>query len=95
MAGLFALLPLAVLAQEGGKAPSDATHCFDVTQYSGNVPPFGPILVNRCTGSTWLLVRSDTPVNGRETATFAFQWAPLMVGTEEAQIPIPKKNQPR
>jgi hypothetical protein len=57
--------------------PGTAALCFDVVPTTGDAP-FGPILINRCTGATWLLVREDAPdMKGTPTGKFTFRWHPL------------------
>jgi hypothetical protein len=62
--------PDGVAAQDASK-----TACFDVFVPSGNVQP---ILLNRCSGETWILARSGSR-NGRLT----YRWNPLVTTPAE------------
>jgi hypothetical protein len=60
--------------------PPTTTGCFKVEMsHSAQGNPQGSILLNRCTGKTWLLlsIRNDT-------AGCAFQWAPIPDAAEPA-----------
>ena len=60
--------------------PPTTTGCFKVEMsHSTQGNPQGSILLDRCTGKTWLLlcIRNDT-------AGCAFQWAPIPDATEPA-----------
>ena len=60
--------------------PPMTTACFKVEMsHSTQGNPQGSILLDRCTGKTWLLlcIRNDT-------AGCAFQWAPIPDATEPA-----------
>ena len=62
--------------------------CFDVV-----MPPRGgqssiasageSILLNRCTGDTWVLVRSSV---GKTGNNFVYRWYPIKTGSDEAVI---------
>ena len=63
-------------------SPSSAatTTCFDVVPLAAEAPPHGPILVDRCTGHTWLLLRVNLEKNGK---TFTYRWLPLSLENGE------------
>jgi hypothetical protein len=76
---------------EGKPAP-----CFEVTMAPRagggagfSTDPAFSILLNRCTGDTWMLVRT-TISKGKGTAgEFAYRWYPVSVGSGEATLANP------
>jgi hypothetical protein len=78
---LFVLATGAAGAQQ--QQPQPQRECFTVEMsHSTQGNPQGSILLDRCTGKTWLLlcIRNDT-------AGCAFQWAPIPDATEPASQP--------
>lgn len=65
-----------------GTPPSGA--CFDIVRSDATV---AAILLNRCTGQTWILVRR----RGRHGNEFAYRWRPVARGATEvaANPPAP------
>lgn len=58
--------------------------CFDVISGNQNAVPQRPILLNRCTGATWLLEkRFAHDVSGQVTRSFRWYWSPLPIGSTE------------
>jgi hypothetical protein len=88
---LFALSTVPAGAQEQPLSPQPLPHqqpqqqqpqraCFTVEMsHSAQGNPQGSILLDRCTGKTWLLLCIRN-----ETAGCAFQWAPIPDATEPA-----------
>jgi hypothetical protein len=67
--------------------------CFDVVPTTGNAAPFGPILVNRCTGATWLLAREPvSDAKGKTTNNFSFAWSPLEIERSPAILGFPETS---
>ena len=65
--------------------PGATSPCFDVVPMTDNAVPYGPIMINRCTGVTWLLVRENVfDTKGNPTGKFAFRWHPLSSAGNEA-----------
>jgi hypothetical protein len=59
--------------------------CYEVIQ--PNISPFAPILLDRCTGFTWVLIRHPlTDARGRATSQFIYRWAPLGLDSTEAVL---------
>ena len=63
------------------KAPDGS--CYELIP-GNNTPPFTAILLNKCTGATWLLVREFVP-DAKATGSFTFEWHPLKV-SEQPEI---------
>jgi hypothetical protein len=66
-------LGAAVLIAAGNadaQTAADTSPCFHVIEGQANVPPGAPVLVDRCTGNTFVLVRAK----GGATA---YRWAPI------------------
>lgn len=49
----------------------DASHCFSITPGVGQ-QPYSPILLDACTGRSWLLVKGNKP-----DGSFTYQWFAL------------------
>ena len=83
---------LAALADNQGAS----TACFDVVFRAGQAPgpaPDGAILINRCSGATWMLIRASLDNKG----SFTYRWSPLTVDTSGEPVlvmppmpPLPK-----
>ncbi len=57
------------VSQEAGQKT-----CFELTPISSG-PPNSPILWDRCTGETWMLLREATPAEkGKPSDGFAYGW---------------------
>jgi hypothetical protein len=56
-----------------------ATECYEVARAAADTG-VGPILVNRCNGRTWLLVR--VPLDKTEKS-FTYHWLPLGIENTE------------
>jgi hypothetical protein len=69
-------------------AAQSSKQCFDIV-----MPPRGgqsiianagdSILLNRCTGDTWLLVKTSA---GKTGNNFVYRWYPLKTGSDEAVL---------
>ena len=79
--------------------------CFDILSPGQSGSPDGMILIDKCSGRTWMLIRIPIPDdNGNATTEFAYRWAPILYGDREALLsiatqkpaPVPgQKNPPR
>jgi hypothetical protein len=79
---LLALATVAASAQQQQQQPQPQRECFMVVMNHSTVGgSLGAILIDRCTGKTWQLVR----VNLRGGATTT-RWFPITVETTEAGI---------
>jgi hypothetical protein len=71
-------------AQQGSQSPAEQFEkvaCFEVVPGNLNTAPQRPILLNRCTGATWLLAKEFVrEANGKPTQSFRWYWNPLPVG---------------
>jgi hypothetical protein len=83
----ISVVPAIALAQQ---AASKATQhfeniaCFEVVSGNQNTVPQRPILLNRCTGATWLLEkRFARDLSGKLTRSFHWYWSPLPIGTAD------------
>jgi hypothetical protein len=47
--------------------------------------PASSILLNRCTGDTWMLVRTTVSKSGKPEE-YTYRWYPISVGTSEALL---------
>jgi hypothetical protein len=82
---MSALLSVPTLAETPTPTPAEtptpslpATSCFDVVPTASDASPNAPIMIDRCTGRTWLLVR--TPLD-KDGASFTYLWYPIGAGT--------------
>jgi hypothetical protein len=80
------VVPSVAWAQQGASNATprlEDVACFEVASGNQNTVPQHPILVNRCTGATWLLEkRFVRDVDGKITRTFWY-WNPLPIGTTD------------
>jgi hypothetical protein len=87
-----ALSSLAVVtsaaAQDKPNPPTPPTSaCYDISQPQKDMVPFEPILVDHCTGSTWLLVRAPMPdAKGQDGGAYVYRWFPIAMESVEAQL---------
>lgn len=68
-----------------------ATACFQVIEGSADVPPAAPLLVDRCTGETFVLTRA------RRGEGKAFEWVPIAkaaAGAVAEAAPAPPPRPP-
>jgi hypothetical protein len=63
---------------------SPAAQCWSIVSPQASVAPYGLILLDKCTGKTWLLSkivnRQKLPENPQEKAkpdTFTYRWRPI------------------
>jgi hypothetical protein len=68
-------------------APLPAGSCFEIIAAQGAVQP--AILLDKCSGRTWQLVRRYSRSKGRR-AHVAYRWSPLSRGEVAARPAIPK-----
>jgi hypothetical protein len=80
-------VPSIAFAQEGASKATqhfENTACFEVVSSNQNTAPQRPILVNRCTGATWLLEkRFARDAGGKLTRAFSWYWNPLPIGSTD------------
>ena len=69
-----ALVPLAVEAQS---PPPSGGVCFEMIPASPKTLPGTPILLNKCTGDSYLLARKQPTAAGGRKAEAAYQWLPI------------------
>lgn len=49
--------------------------CWEIVIPAQNISPFATMLLDRCTGKTWLMVRER--ISGSKPSSFSYRWAPL------------------
>jgi hypothetical protein len=64
-------------------------HCFDIITPRNTAQPDGSILLNRCTGQTWLLIR-----NARRGSVLGYRWNLLVAVGGEISKPLPRPEPP-
>lgn len=87
--GLTAVLTVPAFAEDTNSAMFG---CYDIAMRSGAVnwpPPDGAIMINHCTGQTWMLERISIDQKGSTT----FRWRPI--GTETAEPFFPPMQMPK
>jgi hypothetical protein len=60
------------------------TICYEVVPLPMGQPPGSPILINRCSGATWTLVRQTINNGQGKPAGFVYRWNPLSIENGEA-----------
>jgi hypothetical protein len=79
--------PDAPAAAQGAATRSDP--CFDILSPGQGTSPDGMMLIDKCSGRTWLLIRIPIPDDkGNATTEFAYRWAPILYGDREALLSI-------
>jgi hypothetical protein len=64
--------------------------CWEI--YSGNkdAAPYAALLLNKCDGRSWVLVKDPAPVNqGKESDAWTWRWTPLNADQNEAVLSVP------
>lgn len=83
LAGLLAL-PASAAETPAPAKPPGTPACFDLSQTHDFVAS-GEILLNHCTGDTWLLVKTSADMEGG----FVYRWRPILVDQGEAVLSDP------
>jgi len=72
---------------------SENAKCFEISRTNVLVDPSNPILINKCTGDTWMLVKSEiVDVNGHSTDSFTYRWFKLGESSDTASLSYPKRS---
>ena len=59
--------------------------CWEIYAGTSNVAPYTAILLNKCSGDSWLLIRSGvTDKKGKGTDSWVWRWSPLNAESSEA-----------
>ena len=90
---LIASTLLLALAIGQASAQERAQHgsCFDVVAAPSETQPAGAILLNRCSGQTWILVRTyQAPAKG-SPGHFVYRWSAL---ASDGIEPRPRSGEP-
>jgi hypothetical protein len=91
-------LALAVPAgQAAAQSPQPAVQagaCFEVVPAQARPYPTGPILLNRCSGQTWLLVRSYHDGQDGGVGSLAYRWRPIATDDREAVLAPARSERP-
>ncbi len=67
-------LPLLTACPEETKSLESAqVPCFDIILTGANTPPPSPILLNKCTGETWMVLHSDVNLGDKEKGR-SYSW---------------------
>ena len=74
----FALTSIALLAGSAGQAAAQSREgqCFEVLAAQPNIAPGGPLLVDKCSGQTWLLTKSH---QRSRAGGITYRWSPVPV----------------
>ena len=64
--------------------PSDSGPCFEVIAPRPNSQPRSPVLLDRCSGRTWLLVRNADGI---------YRWRPIATDNAEVAFKAPSRPQ--
>lgn len=51
------------------------------------------LMLNKCTGASWILVRSTVYRGGKPTDDYAYRWFPVVVSRDEAEIHTPTMSE--
>ena len=72
-------------AQQKSPDAASASACFEIVAPPPDRFPAGNLLLNKCTGTTWMLVREQLKGNRG-----AWQWSPLRTNQDEPTFPMPE-----
>jgi hypothetical protein len=86
---LLAVLAVAPPPAMAQSAP--ATACFEMFPAETNAPPGMPLLINKCTGETYLLAR--VPSKAKSSAG-GYRWVPIGVSDGKDEKPVPAAGPP-
>jgi hypothetical protein len=76
---------------EAAEAGKESRKCFELTMAPRggatvlSTDPANSILLNKCTGDTWMLVRTTVSKTGKPEE-YASRWYPISVGSSEALL---------
>ena len=81
---LPSIIVLAVSVYLGNKFQ---TPCYDSLNNKADSNPIASILVNKCNGDTWALVRTSlVGKDGKSTGEITYRWTPIYIESEEARL---------
>jgi hypothetical protein len=91
---LFVTMLTVVLMGEASaqtpEAPSPAGFCFEVTAAHGDAQAPGAILLNRCTGQTWILARIyRSAAKGSRGTQISYRWMPIPTANTQVAFNAP------
>ena len=70
--------------------PPRTEPCYAIVPPPQGLGPDGSVMIDRCTGKTWLLIRIAIPNDqGEVTGDFTYRWAPILYGDREALLSSP------
>lgn len=75
----LALLPVVAMAQSAPPPPAGGA-CYEMLPGEANTLPGSPMLINKCTGQTYVLMRG--PAKGKAAGSPAYRWQPIAVGDD-------------
>jgi hypothetical protein len=78
---LITLSPGGALAQVSTSQPG----CVEIVALRSDAHPAGAILLNRCSGQTWMLVRYQSTVRGSPV----YRWSAIASDSNEPRPPLP------
>ncbi len=63
--------------------------CFETISPAQGVEPYSLVLLDRCTGKSWILTRVFMDKNAN---TWTYRWSPISVGDSEAHLSRPSAS---
>ena len=91
-AGALIAVPLFALAASAQEATKEnfTGLCWEIYQGVNGVSPFNALMLNKCDGRTFILIRSNiADKQGRLTGSWVWRWAPLSIDQTEAVLSAP------
>jgi hypothetical protein len=79
-------------AQSRTERPTGA--CFDITPAQARPSLTCVILLNRCNGEAWLLVRTHETTQRLQTSGFLYRWRPIAIDRAEEGNQVPPRPVP-
>jgi hypothetical protein len=87
----YVIILLLALSADGAFAQGTQAACFEVFTGSSKTRFAGAILLNRCSGQTWILVRSYQPAPKGRAGQPVYRWNAI---ASDVAIPKPSTDAP-
>lgn len=86
IAGVAATLLQASLAAGASAQGNGFDPCWMISPADPNAVPSAPILLDRCSGKTWILAKVPFSDGKNPSSAFAYRWRPLIVDSGDEPL---------
>ena len=78
LTGAMLLITSSQVSAQQPKSQSEKQACWEMSTPMKELVPFVLILLNKCTGSSWILTRiTNSEPNSTTSGSFSYRWVPL------------------